>query len=94
MVLLALVAVGCATGRATPVAGPDPGRRTYSVTCTNEPAKCYEAAGRACGGAYDILKDSGGTTVAQSPIIGPDGQASGSIPVSRYDGQMLVACKK
>lgn len=67
------------------IRGPD-GQTWYAIRCGGDPTVCYERAGEACPGGYDVADQSSqaGTNVANF---------GGSIFVRpTFAGQMLVKC--
>jgi len=77
----AVLLAGCAAV-VEPISTPD-GKNGFSVSCNGSAeswAKCYNAASKACGGAYDIIdKNQSSTPTAYGPLVTRD---------------LVVSCKK
>ena len=86
LVLGALLLTACvphASSRA--IRGPD-GATWYAIRCGGDPTVCYERAGNACPGGYDVA-DQGSQAGANVATIG-----SSVFVRPTFAGQMLVKC--
>lgn len=93
---LPLAGAGCATSRAAQIS-TTPER--YDVTCTRSADNCFERAAEECGRPYRVLWGTDSERVVNyvysgsATTAGPTTYGSGVlIPVTRYDGEIIVEC--
>ncbi len=88
LLLVAVLASGCAAAKARPVAGPDPARPHYLVECRDTQANCFDHAGKLCKGAYQIVSSTGQSSsgLVQTP--------NGPLATNGYTGELLITCGK
>ncbi|CAJ0711578.1 hypothetical protein LMG8323_01625 [Ralstonia mannitolilytica] len=71
VLMLPLALTACAAV-VEPIAGPN-GRQGYEISCDGAAyswSKCYNAAAKTCGGAYDIISTNGTSTpTAYGPLV-------------------------